>query len=284
MKRALFLLTLLPVLALAQPKPPSSGCKLSATACTAAKALTGTNTGDVTIGAVGSTPDAKTLSISGQVITAQPADLTHPGHISLSAQTMGDGAKSFNGAVLLVSDESASLGSTSKRWVNFYGNGIWNQSARVTFAGSSGNFYIDSDADDALAVSHTFKTGNALTTTGGKLVSVQNLATEKLAIDKDGNITAAGTGVTANPVPVVHAAQTTSAVAMEFGRSAATAGGALAVTFATAFGAAPSCVCTDENAVPVICGITTAPSTTAVTFSITAARADTVDWQCIGAK
>lgn len=91
-------------------------------------------------------------------------------------------------------------------------------------------------------------------------------------------------GSVENPVPVVHQAQTGSAVAIEFGRTAASAGGALAVSFATAFASAPSCRCTDENAVPVVCGITTAPSVSAVTFSVTVARADTLDWMCIGAK
>lgn len=57
--------------------------------------LSGTNTGDATIASFGSSPTANALSISGQVITAQPADGTHPGDISLSAQTMGDGIKTF---------------------------------------------------------------------------------------------------------------------------------------------------------------------------------------------
>lgn len=39
----------------------------------------GTNTGDVTLAAVGSTPSANGASLSGQVLTLQPADATHPG-------------------------------------------------------------------------------------------------------------------------------------------------------------------------------------------------------------
>lgn len=95
------------------------------------------------------------------------------------------------------------------------------------------------------------------------------------------------TGITAlsgNPVPMVHLAQTSAAVAMEFGRSAAAGTGLLAVTFATAFGTAPACACVDENATPVLCGISVAPTTTAVTFFIPSARADTLDWQCNGLK
>lgn len=44
--------------------------------------LSGSNTGDVTIGAFGSTPNAFGLSLSGQVLNLQPADATHPGALS----------------------------------------------------------------------------------------------------------------------------------------------------------------------------------------------------------
>lgn len=46
--------------------------------------LSGTNTGDVTIAAFGSTPNAFGLSLSGQALNIQPADATHPGGISIS--------------------------------------------------------------------------------------------------------------------------------------------------------------------------------------------------------
>ena len=52
--------------------------------------VSGTNTGDVTIGAFGSTPNANGLSISGQALTLQPASATQPGAIVGSgAQTLG---------------------------------------------------------------------------------------------------------------------------------------------------------------------------------------------------
>lgn len=41
--------------------------------------LSGTNTGDVTAAAFGSSPNANGFSLSGQVFTMQPADATHPG-------------------------------------------------------------------------------------------------------------------------------------------------------------------------------------------------------------
>lgn len=58
--------------------------------------LSGTNTGDVTLAAFGSTPNANAASLSGQVLTLQPADNTHPGGVSITTQTFG-GNKTFSG-------------------------------------------------------------------------------------------------------------------------------------------------------------------------------------------
>lgn len=44
----------------------------------------GTNTGDVTLAAVGSSPSANAASLSGQVLTLQPFDSTHPGVVTAS--------------------------------------------------------------------------------------------------------------------------------------------------------------------------------------------------------
>jgi hypothetical protein len=59
---------------------------------------TGTNTGDVSLAAVGSSPSANGASIAGQVLTLQPADATHPGLVTTGAQTIA-GAKTFSGAI-----------------------------------------------------------------------------------------------------------------------------------------------------------------------------------------
>jgi hypothetical protein len=78
---------------------------LSGTAWIAVAA--GVNTGDVTLAAVGSSPNTSGASLSGQVLTLQPADGTRPGLLSASAQTVG-GAKTFSSAPIL-SSLSASL-------------------------------------------------------------------------------------------------------------------------------------------------------------------------------
>lgn len=66
----------------------SAGSKFS----TSPPATSGTNTGDVTLGAVGSTPSANGASLSGQVLTLQPASVTQPGLVSA-----GPGVQVFNG-------------------------------------------------------------------------------------------------------------------------------------------------------------------------------------------
>src|SRR5579863_2433537 len=64
----------------------------------AASNLSGTNTGDVTLNAFGSTPNADGLSISGQALTLQPADATNPGAVSNTTQSFA-GNKTFTGTI-----------------------------------------------------------------------------------------------------------------------------------------------------------------------------------------
>ncbi len=58
----------------------------------------GTNTGDVTLTAVGSTPSANGASLSGQALTLQPASGSLPGVLTAGSQTIG-GAKTFSSDV-----------------------------------------------------------------------------------------------------------------------------------------------------------------------------------------
>lgn len=56
--------------------------------------LSGTNTGDVTLAAVGTSPNANAASLSGQVLNLQPADATNPGVVSTASQSWA-GLKTF---------------------------------------------------------------------------------------------------------------------------------------------------------------------------------------------
>jgi len=60
--------------------------------------LTGTNTGDVTLNSLGSTPNASGLSLSGQVLRMQPADETNPGGLTITSQVF-TGNKEFSNAL-----------------------------------------------------------------------------------------------------------------------------------------------------------------------------------------
>jgi len=60
--------------------------------------LSGTNTGDITLASVGSSPSASGASLSGQVLTLQPADSTHPGVVSTGTQSIA-GDKTFDNAI-----------------------------------------------------------------------------------------------------------------------------------------------------------------------------------------
>ena len=72
--------------------------------------LSGTNTGDVTLGSIGATPTAAGASLSGQVLTLQPASATLGGVLTAIAQSIL-GIKTFLSA-LVVSDttQTGSLG------------------------------------------------------------------------------------------------------------------------------------------------------------------------------
>lgn len=68
----------------------------------------GTNTGDVTAGGFGGTPNNNGAILTGQVLHLQPADATHPGGVSTLAQTFA-GNKTFANLVLIPSASTQAL-------------------------------------------------------------------------------------------------------------------------------------------------------------------------------
>jgi len=67
---------------------------------------TGTNTGDVTLGAVGSAPNANGATLSGQSLNLEPASASYPGVVTTGTQTIA-GAKTFSGSPVTVLSASA---------------------------------------------------------------------------------------------------------------------------------------------------------------------------------
>jgi len=86
-----------------QPASASFAGLLSSAGFTNLGNQSGTNSGDVTLAAIGSTPNANGASLSGQAVTLQPADASFGGVVTTGAQTIA-GAKTFNGAMVLASN------------------------------------------------------------------------------------------------------------------------------------------------------------------------------------
>lgn len=72
--------------------------------------VSGTNTGDVSLTAIGSTPATEGASLSGQALTLQPADDTHGGVLSIVAQLIA-GIKTFVNSVAFKRHDVASTAS-----------------------------------------------------------------------------------------------------------------------------------------------------------------------------
>lgn len=73
--------------------------------------LSGTNTGDVVLNNFGTTPNSKGADLSGQILTLQPADATHPGLITAASQNIG-GNKTFINNVIVDTLDASKLVST----------------------------------------------------------------------------------------------------------------------------------------------------------------------------
>lgn len=157
--------------------------------------------------------------------------------------------------------------------------------ARFTAASATSNLFVGQAADAAGASANIH---GSVALTGGtdrdldrwcNGAATCTTSTAAARVTSDGTIVSTTNQL---KVPVVHGSATL-AQAIEAGSGAMTAG-SLAVTFGTAFGAAPLCVCSHVNAVPIACGPTTAGSGTTVTFAVPAGGSGTVNWYCIGQR
>jgi hypothetical protein len=192
----------------------------------------GANSGDVSLATAGSTPAAEGASISGQVLTLQPADSTHQGLVSIIAQSI-KGVKTFvDGlladavtsatAVSLVIKGSVATGASAVGIVLDTVNTLSTAGAKVVSfrTGGAEVAYVDRSggitsgeftgplrgsgtgvlglngyiADGAGAVAMYFNSGNTFSTAGTKVVSVRNNGTEKLGVYFNGGLLFGGTG------------------------------------------------------------------------------------------
>lgn len=103
----------------------------------AANNLSGTNSGDVTLAAFGSVPNANGASLSGQALTLQPANATNPGGVSTASQTFA-GIKTFSsqvntdGGIDRSTSGTLTIGATNSTTIN-----IGNSGATVNIQGTT---------------------------------------------------------------------------------------------------------------------------------------------------
>lgn len=100
--------------------------------------LTGTGGGGSGVNSltnVGSSPNAQAGTISGTLLTLQPADGTNPGVLTAGSQTIG-GDKTFTGNILPNSDNSTNLGSGLAAFAHVYTYDINSPGVLTLFATS----------------------------------------------------------------------------------------------------------------------------------------------------
>lgn len=73
--------------------------------------VSGTNTGDVTLNPVGTSPNVNAATLVGQILNLEPADATNPGVVSVLTQTFS-GDKTFNDDVIIVGTTTLNTGLT----------------------------------------------------------------------------------------------------------------------------------------------------------------------------
>lgn len=112
---------------------------LTVSGAVSASNLSGTNTGDVTLTAVGSSPSANGASLSGQALTLQPADSTHPGVLTAADWSTFNAkqAPNFIGSlstVIITEDFIVGAAQGSTNWTPSANSGAVAQHNGATFA------------------------------------------------------------------------------------------------------------------------------------------------------
>lgn len=104
----------------------------------------GTNTGDITLAAIGSSANANGASLSGQVLTLQPASASFGGVLTTGTQTIA-GAKTFSSNIAATAGLSAS-DQVSFPYATVAGAGTNNNSSNAYRGAASGRYKVGFNA------------------------------------------------------------------------------------------------------------------------------------------
>lgn len=129
----------------------------------------GTNTGDVTLAAVGSSPNANAASLSGQVLNLQPASASFPGVVTTGTQTIA-GAKTFSSQLTALSTVINGTG----------GNGfqeVQSQSSNPSTPSSGFRLFADATSRFSWKGTNGFvRTFDGITNTADRVYTLQDAA------------------------------------------------------------------------------------------------------------
>lgn len=158
-----------------------NGKQASGSYATGTGTANGTNTGDVTLNSVGSSPSANGASLSGQSLTLQPADGTHPGLITSGSQTIG-GAKTFSNTI-----SASNLSGTNTGDQTITLTGAVTGSGTGSFAVSIPNNSI-TNAEMVNMANNTMKANNSGISAAPSDVSFVSTATASSGMQRDINV------------------------------------------------------------------------------------------------
>lgn len=136
----------------------------------ATASISGTNSGDVTLAAVGSSPNANGASLSAQALTLQPADGTNPGLMTAGTQTLG-GAKTFSAALVATTSASSALFRTAVGSAAAPSFAFTADTGTGLHQGTNGTGFLDVAVSGGTVVSFG---GNGLIIPSGKTVSMNS--------------------------------------------------------------------------------------------------------------
>lgn len=221
-------------------KSDANGIPVASTATAASlDALSGTNTGDLTLAAFDASPNANGASLSGQVLTLQPASGTQPGGVSTTTQTFA-GAKTFSTSISspTITDSGMTAGS-----VLFAGTGGLLSQDNANFFWDDTNNYLGLGTTGPADVLHATSAS-----TGYTGIRIQNTSTSGKAYLLASTGSAAGSGVakfglfdvTANLYRWIVDTNGTMGVGNQTSPNQAGGGGILDVTVKDGLGAAAS--------------------------------------------